>query len=126
MKSTQYNEFKTLQEACDYSVMKLVKQGRRCVNENGKCVYGDGNGNYCGIGHLLDKSNKKLMNSDLAVGNLPHKYLPDLIVKFEYEFDHLQKFHDCSGNKKANALVSLSKHIDTSKPQYQKWLEINC
>jgi hypothetical protein len=50
----------TVQQAIDYSLDKLVKQGERCYNGN-DCMYGDEEGNHCAIGWLLDADNKSLM-----------------------------------------------------------------
>jgi len=43
----------TLQEAFNASYIGVIKQGRRSIDANGNCVYNDGNGCKCGIGHTM-------------------------------------------------------------------------
>ena len=64
-------QFKTVQEACDYAVEKMVAQQGRCMRE-GKdgdetCAYGDGKGNHCAIGWLLDHDDPDLMKYEGSV-----------------------------------------------------------
>jgi hypothetical protein len=58
---------KTLQQVSDEIAGKLIKQGKKCTDDVGKCGYGDGLGNHCGIGWLLDSTSKEVM---LFAGNL--------------------------------------------------------
>lgn len=60
---------KTFQEVSDELAEVLIKQGKRCMNNMGKCCYADGKGNHCAIGHLIDKS---YYHSPGGVHNLVH------------------------------------------------------
>ena len=76
-------QFKTAQEACDYPVQQIVKQGGRCYDVvNSTCMHGDGQGNHCAIGWLLDPNNKELMGCTstirILVDDLPDD-VPEII-----------------------------------------------
>lgn len=117
----------SLQEACDYAVSKIVEQGGRCLNAIGGCVYSDGEGNHCGVGWLLDEENEVLMNRGVTAKALAQKYptlIPNLIKENLPVMAILQSFHDRPKGYRKTCLKNLSNHIDTSKPQYQKWLEM--
>ena len=118
----------TLQEACDYAVFKIVEQGGQCLSGKNNCVYGDGNGNHCAVGWLLDNSDEQLMNCGDAVIELCNVYsdeIPSVIHNNIVAFDRLQGFHDAeSVISRANNLGLLSKSINTTAPQYQQWVEM--
>ena len=50
----------------------LNKHGKQCLNEDGDCAYGDGHGNHCGIGMLLEEGS--IMSVDLPVDDLVSGY----------------------------------------------------
>ena len=116
----------TVQEACDYSVAQLVKQGDRCV-KNDVCAYGIGK-KHCAIGWLLDHDNGYLMNHEGDVEYLTDSVegaVPALIVDNLKVFKVLQQFHDFSdGFNRGRALGHLSGLIDTSAPQYKQWMDL--
>ena len=64
---------KSVQQVLDELAVTLIKQGRRCLKNTGHltngevCVYGDNNGNHCGIGWLLPCDRLDLM---LYMGSL--------------------------------------------------------
>jgi hypothetical protein len=59
---------KTLQQVSNEIAGRLIKQGKKCTaNDDNSCVYGDGEGNHCGIGWLLDSTSKEVMS---FVGNI--------------------------------------------------------
>ena len=122
-------QFKTVQEACDYSVQKIVEQGWRCIND-GICAHSDGQGNHCAIGWLLDPDNEDLMNYRGPVcataKDFPHK-VPQIIKDNVKLFGTLQEFHDedysiiremCRNRLRDNY------NIDTSAPHWQQWVDM--
>ena len=121
--------FKTAQEACDYSVQKLVEQGKRCMND-GTCAYGDGQGNHCAIGWLLDPDNKALMNYDESVQEVVDEFqddVPQIIKDHVCLFGDLQKFHDYAGRiwrEEWRDRLRDNYKIDTSAPHWQKWVDM--
>lgn len=121
----------TVQEAMDYAVKKMVEQGGRCVGRFGgtTCSYGDGNGNHCGVGWLLDKGDKELMNFeggllDLIFGH--RDKIPALIKDNADIFYLLQGLHDTSlGEVARGKLRALGKKgIDTSGKHWQDWVKL--
>jgi len=124
-------QFNTAQEACDYSVQQIVKQGGRCYDVvNTTCVHGDGHGNHCAIGWLLDPDNEDLMNYRGPVcataKDFPHK-VPQIIKDNVKLFGTLQEFHDedysiiremCRNRLRDNY------NIDTSAPHWQQWVDM--
>ncbi len=40
-------------QACAEAVKKTIAQGQRCVNKAGSCVYDNGQGQCCAIGHMI-------------------------------------------------------------------------
>lgn len=120
----------SVQEACDYAIKKLVKQGGRCIEPTtGLCLYGDGKGNHCGIGYLLDEDNEKLMGFSgnvISLSGWLGGIVPQIIhdnVKF---FSHFQTLHDTKlGCNRKYFLAYLSKTINTDHiPEYQQWVEM--
>lgn len=124
MKEEQLNEM-SLQEACDFAVLKIVGQGGKCLSDEGNCAYGDGRGNHCAVGWLLDEEDGDLMSYRGTVNGLATSHdLPSLITENKYAFRLLQYFHDHKGAFREKSLDDLSKYIDTSAPQYQQWVDM--
>ena len=122
-------QFKTAQEACDYSVQQIVAQGGRCMND-GICAHGDGQGNHCAIGWLLDPDNKKLMNYDEGVQGVVADFpveIPQIIKDNLDMFAVLQDFHDegYSIDREAYRKRLRDDHnIDTSGDHWQQWVDM--
>ena len=122
----------TLQEACDYAVLKIVGQGDRCmVKEEPStpiCAYSDGEGNHCAVGWLLDKENKSLMGYRCGVVNMSEDFkdtVPKVVLDNQEAFSELQRFHDATyRSQRYFHLDRLSKEVDTSAPQYQEWIDM--
>jgi hypothetical protein len=119
----------TLQEACDYAVFKIVEQGGQCMRDVNSCAYGNDVGEHCAIGWMLDHDDKQLMKCGDDVNALVCTYdagqLPGIIYENLEPLDLLQVFHDVDHSKcRANNLSELSKHINTTAPQYQQWVEM--
>jgi hypothetical protein len=98
----------TLREAIDYTMAKIIGQGKSCrahpidpenPNMTLSCVYGDGKGNHCAIGWLLDEDDEKAMNFRGTLKSLleredeQDKY-PKLLHDNVEVFSMLQKIHD--------------------------------
>ena len=117
----------TLQEACDYVVTRLVEQGDRCMKED-NCVYGDGNGNHCAVGWLLDHSDNDLMGRTVTIYGLVEFYrdkVPMIIKRNIEVFELLQSFHDSmQKHQRILILQRLKEHIDVSNPVYSKWVDL--
>jgi len=124
-------QFKTAQEACDYSVQQIVAQGEQCYNKaRGRCLHSDGQGNHCAIGWLLDPNNKELMGYisaiRLLVDDLP-KNVPQIIKDNVKLFGTLQEFHDegYSIDREAYRNRLRDDHnIDTSAAHWQQWVDM--
>jgi len=116
---------KTVQEACDFVVEKLVKQGTRCVTGDGNCTYDDGRGNHCAIGWLL----KAPVPEDYkrrTLNRLPADILPELVSENLTIFGTLQDFHDSStvfGREFFKTSLD-SMCVDTSKQHWQQWIDL--
>ena len=122
-------QFKTAQEACDYSIQQIVKQGKRCIND-GSCVHSDGQGNHCAIGWLLDPDNKALMNYDLGVQEVVDEFRDDVpeVIKDNIDlFSELQEFHDEEYSivrEECRNRLRDYHNIDTSAAHWQQWVDM--
>lgn len=120
----------TLQEAADYAVKAMVKQGKRSINLDAQCVYGSERG-HCAVGHLLDKDNDHLMG---YIGSVNHlweyyeQYIPKLIGENLKFFEHLQGFHDAMSELGRrlilSRLVGNFPATDTSGAHWKAWIEL--
>ena len=124
-------QFNSAQEACDYSVQKLVEQGGRCYDVvDGVCMYGDGHGNHCAIGWLLDPNNKDLMSYAGSFDDLPSSYpdeVPVIIHNNRDLFTELQRFHDEPRSQRREILrdvLRVAHNIDTSGDHWQQWVDV--
>ena len=124
-------QFKTAQEACDYSVQQIVAQGGRCYDVvNTTCMHGDGQGNHCAIGWLLDPDNKELMNYDQGAQDVVEDFPDDVpqIIKDNLDlFYELQSFHDETGSlirEYYRNRLRDNHDIDTSAAHWQQWVDM--
>ena len=124
-------QFRTAQEACDYSVQQIVAQGGRCYNVvDGACMYGDGHGKHCAIGWLLDPNNKELMSYKGSFDDLPPSYpdeVPVIIHNNRDLFAALQDFHDQPGSPAREYYRNRLRDnhdIDTSAAHWQQWVDM--
>lgn len=118
--------FKNVQEACDYSVQKMVEQGGQSMRGHG-CAYGTDKGLHCAIGWLLDKDDKFLMEYPKSIRILcrdhPDK-VPQLVRDNEGIFRNLQGFHDAVSSLYRREIMNRleSRGIDTSGDHWQQWV----
>lgn len=117
----------TLQEACDYAVLKIVEQGGQCVDEFDSCVYSK-EGKHCAIGWLIDCTNTELASFGGSVNGMIDDFsglLPKVVRDNLSILCVLQRFHDHRLKlRRVHHLERLSQLIDVSAPQYQQWVEM--
>lgn len=114
-----------VQEMCDYAVAKIVEQEGQCLMSEFSCAY-TANDKHCAIGWLIQDCYVPEMENHSLAGLLNTFELPEIFKQEAPIFEHLQYFHDARTKKarldQCEDLVSLG--IDTSKPQYQQWIEM--
>lgn len=126
----EFTEETTIQECVDYSVKQIVKQGGQCLNVSGDCAYGDGKGNHCGVGWLLDPDDRAMMeysgSSNGLLTSLRAEFLPKVLTDNPKILDKLQDFHDATTlsfkDHAKEALEDLG--IDCSGDHFKKWYTI--
>lgn len=87
----------TVQEACDYAMQHIVKQGGACLNEDGDCSYGDDDGGHCAVGWLLNHDDDTMMHFRGDIHDLISEFsedVPELIRENVGTFTILQHIHD--------------------------------
>lgn len=115
----------TVQEAVEYAVTQIVKQGGQCITKDNYCMYADGKGKHCAIGWLL--TDERLMKHEGVLTSLIEGFpqlVPDLIKDNLEVFRTLQLFHD-SGNysQRLEHLETLkSLGINPSNPVFKEWV----
>jgi len=126
---------RSLQENLDYVIDNLVKQGERCIQGKGTgCVYGNGIGQHCAVGWLLDEDNKLLMEFMGGVsallstwGNLT-EYIPNTLKTNCILFVTLQSFHDSAMKSRRKShlkyLITGYPKLSFTNPNWQKWVEM--
>lgn len=129
---------KTLQEAGDFAVKKIVAQGKQCgiphpyKYDEIECLYADGEGNHCALGWLFDPKDQELMASKQSIESLIFETehdLPALIVENHPFFTRLQQFHDhvlWTGRKTVfnNLVEDYGDVVDFSGEHWQKWIDM--
>lgn len=109
----------TLQEQVDYIGERLAMQGKKCMADEfiAMCAYGNGKGNHCAIGWLLDTTDEELMNWKEGVSGLVKEFkekLPSSIYTNEYMFADLQTIHDNADDP----IGSLCSSINSFKEKF--------
>lgn len=118
----------TVQEACDYAVQMLVKQGGRCLSYGGGgCAYGNRKGQHCAIGWLLDHDDDELMKYYSDLEGLFHDHrdaLPQVVLDNPVVFEYLQAFHDIRDVRDRNITLERLREegIDVSGSHWREWL----
>lgn len=129
MKPEQLEQM-TIQEACDYAVKQIVKQGYQCRDgDNGDCAYSDGQGGHCVIGWLMDESNSDMMDYIGEVDDFIDCFedgLPLVILNNVEILKNLQGFHDSEGKEARAAFKSFLSwsQVDTTGAHWQQWIEM--
>jgi hypothetical protein len=128
MKIKEVDEM-TVQQAIEYSLDKLIQQGKQCMLK-ADCLYGDGLGNHCAIGWLLE-NDKELMNNESGVNGLcslskTARLIPQLIKNNVKIFSVYQRLHDDNLRVGRKGLLGdlQALNIDTSHPNFQKWVDL--
>jgi len=89
---------KTIQQVSDEIAVALIKQGDRCVNDNGGCMY-EKDGMHCAIGWLIPKDSDAMMCKNGAF-SLMTEHFNELGVNAEFIKENidvlevLQAIHD--------------------------------
>lgn len=131
-------ETATLQEAVDYSVQQIVKQGGQCMGTdmdgNESCMYGNGEGQHCAVGWLLDPEQSILMEMENSVKGLcaPANLsvvalVPALVRENQDTLQELQRFHDYDSKvSRHDAMTKLNHHnrIDTTGEWFKQWVDM--
>jgi hypothetical protein len=116
----------SLQEIADYVMEALVNQGKRCIAEDGCCVYGtEKRDHHCAVGWLLDKEDDDLMdfegNVTALVRNFPDK-VPEIIKDNLVFFGKLQNFHDHAADYE---LLVEEFGLSRDRDYWSQWLVIH-
>ena len=125
----------TMQQLCDYAIQKMVEQGERCgvagspetITGAFNCAYGIGE-KHCGIGWMLDPTNKRVMDYLGDVESLNY-ILPEIVpraIKDNLEFaKEFQTLHDEPRQSVRTEILSTLHYdykLDISNPAYQQWV----
>ena len=137
-KQTNPFEFITLQQAFDYAVENIVKQGKQCKvvipnesvsNKVFRCSYSDGRGNHCAVGWLApDHFELGRFRSSVEDATYEFDDLPKIIYENRDAFTLLQEFHDMDTRVfRQQSLEEMQRDygIDTSEPHWAAWVEIS-
>jgi hypothetical protein len=121
-------EFKTLQEAFDFAVTKIVEQGDQCLDYDGACAY-TRKDKHCAVGWLLPDNNE-MGEFEGDVEDLVKRFkedVPAIVRKNREAFSVLQQFHDTAGNSKRRCLrrkIEEDYDVDTSGAHWEKWVKM--
>jgi hypothetical protein len=127
MKPEQLEQM-TIQEACDYAVKQIVKQGGQCLNNEDSCAFGNKTGQHCVFGWLMDESNQEMMEHTGEVDDFIDYFwecLPPVILNNVDTLRVLQGFHDSERSESRVYFRNyLSDYIDTSGVHWQQWIDM--
>ncbi len=128
MKVEQVNAM-SFQEQLDYVIDNLIAQGERCMGGYGRCSYGNGKGQHCAVGWLLDESNKDLMAYGASVISLigSEFKIPDTLRENIELWDRVQWVHDnaLESYRRDSVEALRQKFPDiTFDGRWDKWVEL--
>jgi len=87
----------TLQQAFNAAYIGVLAQGCKSTNEEGNCLYNDGKGNKCGIGHTMpegtDVTECNRMGA-VQLADVGHPSVEHLSEISRRDIDQLQGCHD--------------------------------
>lgn len=123
----------TVADLCEYAVKKMVAQGKQCTikvdpddGTTNVCVYGDGQGNHCALGWLLDEENEALMNYRGGVHALWQdmpEFVPTPVAENKDLFATLQNLHD-TGDMKYLKELREAHRVLVDVEEADTWVEI--
>lgn len=132
---TNINDIKQMskQQACDYSIKKVLEQQGPCVNDDGVCVYTNGK-KRCSIGFLLPvkctlisrTSKDRDTPIDLVISSGKADHIPAIIKDNVQVFQRLQNLHDTYNNtsRLKEEIMKLGElGIKVNKKPYTEWLK---
>ena len=114
---------KTLPEVANEVLGKLVEQGKRCINDEGSCLYGEGQ-THCAIGWLLPEDNAELMEFTGGVHRLVGKDLgpnQKFIESNREALGELQTVHDATYPKALSIAAAHLKESVGPIPNLDEW-----
>ena len=121
----------TAQATFDFVVMKLRKQGKPSINENGTCLYGSPRGLRCAIGHLMGnkayKGNGGTVQSLIDENEVAQPKYPWLLHLMQQAHDDAASMHMKDNNlfqaTCAIKLIKAAKEEKLSPQSAQDWLD---
>ena len=126
---------KSVEEVVDVIFTALVKQGRRCVNKIGECVYVSPEGDHCAVGFLIPETKEfePMMNFRAGIHGLILGVYPSLGVKhknLEFIKDNqslmscVQNIHDASNLFEVeDGVAQLKKRFGIELDSINQWVE---
>ena len=123
---------KSIEEVVEEIFSLLVKQGGRCVDEDGSCMYGDSEGNHCAIGFLVGDEFADYENSFSALVRDKSAELGENGVFMAMNLNTLslcQKMHDTNNNGRLGVSLhtiysALQGSLKSIPPSLDKWVEL--
>ena len=122
-------EGKTVEQVVEEIFALLVKQGKRCVNANNECAYGNTVGEHCAVGFLLHET-KQYMDFGGSVRDLCSS-LEHLGPNHNFIINNVsilnlaQRVHDRSNNRgREFDSRALKRRIGRDTPALDEWLEL--
>ena len=134
MKVEEANKM-NVQEMLDFMIDKIVGQGKQCMND-GECSYGDGAGNHCAVGWVLNEEIEVFMDYDGDVMGLLDETvalrmqgdMPIAVIEHPRLFCAMQSLHDSTRlSDRARFLEALKRHhpqYNYDNPNWMKWVEM--
>jgi hypothetical protein len=124
-----------VQELIDYSVRKLVEQKETCVHRRedeikGCCAYGNNDGQHCGIGWLLDHSDRAMMDFRGYLSDLITEFgdkIPKLLIENADLFSTFQELHDTNRSRARRDVANrLEKKFDIkiNSAHFDQWVAL--
>ena len=125
---------KKIEEVAEEMFSLLVKQGGRCLDRDGSCRYGDGEGNHCAVGWLFPEENIRLMEADVTIDTLGEEYNlgpnEDFIKEHLKDLLTLQVIHDAAGDLPSLKMTYREGQLEELKdlsfsptPSILKWID---
>ena len=120
----------SVQEALDYAVSQMVKQGGQCTAHDATyCAYADGHGHHCAIGWLMEFDEHEIYDYEMDVYELidhDPKRVPQVVKGNIDIFSTLQDFHDATDKSQRRTVMSNITHqgFDVSGDHWEQWVQM--
>lgn len=120
-----------LGQLLDYVADRLIEQKVRCMSRTGStrgsCAYGDGAGNHCGVGWILDEENKGLMSAAGSLSSIISRYqaaLPHTLIDDPTVWKFVQLMHDKTHRLGREATLRDARKHQPDHFKSSKWDEV--